>query len=98
MANLSNIPKPVIEWKISIGGLINGILIIAGFLWTVAAFTANATTNANAEKATLTALATTVVQLTVTDARQDSRLSVLENDIRYIRESLTRIETNTKKN
>lgn len=95
---VENLPKPRIEWKIPIGSLINGALIVISFVVTATVFVSNTTTNADAAKAASSALSSAIIQLNVSDARQDSRLSVLENDIKYIRESLARIENYTKKN
>lgn len=66
--------------------------IVGGLIWAAAAFTTQSRGQGEATEAKVSFLKTEVIDMRRESAKIDTRLSVVENDIRHIRESLTRIE------
>lgn len=94
---LLDVPKVKVEWRFTLGSLFNAGLIVAGFIWAASAFTAKTQADGVNEKDLATALKTRIELIDVRTAAQDNRLIAVETSLVFIREILTRIEQNGRK-
>lgn len=82
----------LIDKKISIGSLINFFVVIVGFIFGAAYFSAEVRSTTMHDRAMAEAQRQRITGLTEEANRTGNRLSIVETDIRYIRDSLVRIE------
>lgn len=90
-------PRFSIEYKITVGAMFNGLIIIVVAIWAASASAEKATSDGMTNAKIASDLKFRIETLDVRSAVADSRTTVLETSIIYIRESLARIEANTTK-
>jgi hypothetical protein len=86
------LPKPKIEWKVTIGDIVRTIVIVLGFVWAASALATKYAATSEEERIAAQRLIARVEKLETDSVMQGGRLVAIETSLQWIREAVQRIE------